>query len=49
MITPKMIKYKTRNIIMKTEQTTIEYVQWDRGSSHDVIKHHMVTTDVIIK
>ena len=34
---------------MKTEQTTIEYGQWDRWSSHDVIKHHMVTTDVILK
>ena len=59
MVTPKMIvntltfcfliKYKTRNIIMKTEQTTIVYAQWDRWTSYDVIKHHMITTDVTIK
>ena len=30
-----LIKYKTRNIIMKTEQTTIAYAQWDRWTSHD--------------
>ena len=34
---------------MKTEQTTIEYAQWDRWTSYDVIKHHKVTTGVIIK
>ena len=34
---------------MKTEQTTILYVQWDRWSSYDVIKHHVITTDVILK
>ena len=34
---------------MKTEQTTIEYAQWDRWTSHDVIKHHMITTDAISK
>ena len=60
MITPKMIinalifcfdkiKYKTRNIIMKTEQTTIEYAQWNGWKSYDLIKHHMITTDVILK
>ena len=59
MITPKMIinalifcfdkiKFKTRNIIMKTEQTTIEYAQWNGWKSYD-IKHHMITTDVILK
>ena len=31
---------------MKTEQTTIVYTQWDRWTSYDVIKHHMITTDV---
>ena len=31
---------------MKTEQTTIVYVQWDRWASYDVIKH--ITTDVIL-
>ena len=34
---------------MKTEQTTIVYAQWDRWASYDVIKHHMITTDVILK
>ena len=33
---------------MKTEQTTIVYVQWDRWTSYDVIKHNMITT-VILK
>ena len=28
---------------MKTEQTTIVYAQWDRWTSHDVIKHHIIT------
>ena len=32
---------------MKTEQTTIVYVQWDRWTSCDVIKRHMITTDVL--
>ena len=41
-----LIKQKTRNIIMKTEQTTIVYAQWDRWTSCDVIKHNMITTDV---
>ena len=34
---------------MKTEQTTIVYTQWDRWASHDIIKHHMIITDVILK
>ena len=34
---------------MKTEQTTIVYAQWDRWTSYDVIKHHMITTDVTLK
>ena len=33
---------------MKTEQTTILYVQWDRWTSYDVMKHYMTTTDVIL-
>ena len=44
-----LIEYKTQNIIMKTEQATIVYAQWDRWASYDVIKHHMITTDVILK
>ena len=31
---------------MKTEQATIVYAQW---ASYDVIKHHMITTDVTLK
>ena len=42
-------KTQTRNIMMKTEQTTVVYAQWDRWTSYDVIKHHMITTDVILK
>ena len=34
---------------MKTEQTTIVYSQRDRWTSNDVIKHHMITTDVTLK
>ena len=34
---------------MKTEQKTIVYVQGDRWASYDVIKHHIVTTDIISK
>ena len=34
---------------MKTEQTTIVYAQWDRWTSSDVIKQHMITTDVTLK
>ena len=30
-----LIKYKTRNIIMKTEQTTIVYTQKARQTSYD--------------
>ena len=43
-----LIKYKIRNIIMKTEQTTIVYAQWDRWTSYDMMKHHMITTDTLI-
>ena len=59
MVTPKMminaltffffIKNKTRNITMKTEKTTILYPQWDIWTSYHVTKHHMITTDVILK
>ena len=31
---------------MKTELTTIVYAKWDRKTSYDVLKHHMITTDV---
>ena len=34
---------------MKTEQTAIVYAQWNRWTSFDVMKHHMITTDVILK
>ena len=34
---------------MKTEQTTIVYAQWNRWTLFDVMKHHMITTDVILK
>ena len=34
---------------MKTEQTTIVYAEWDRRTSYNVIKHHMITTDAILK
>ena len=33
---------------MKIEQKTIVYAQWDRWTSYDVIKHHMISTDVIL-
>ena len=33
---------------MKTEQTTIVYAQCVRWT-YDVIKHRMITTDVILK
>ena len=33
-------------MLMKIEQTTIAYAQWDRKTSYDVLKHHMITTDV---
>ena len=38
---------KIHNIILKTEQTIV-YAQWDRWALY-VIKHHMITTFVIIK
>ena len=34
---------------MKTEQTAIVYSQWERWRSYQLIKHHMITTDVILK
>ena len=34
---------------MKTERTTIVHAQWDRQTSYDAIKQHMVTTDVTLK
>ena len=58
MVMPKMIinsltlfliKYRTRNIIMKTEQTTVVYAQWDRWTSYEMIKHNMITTDITLK
>ena len=33
---------------MKTEQTTVVYAGWDRWTSYDVIKHHMITTDITL-
>ena len=36
-------------MILKTEQMTIAYSQWDSWVSYDIIKYHMITTDVIIK
>ena len=48
-----LIKYKARNIVLKSEQKTVAYalyiVYWDRWASNDVIKHHIITTDVILK
>ena len=58
MVTPKMIlnahtlfliTYKTRNIILETEQTIIVYAQCDRWTSYDMVEDHMTTTDVISK
>ena len=58
MVTPKIIinahrhsvfDSKICNVILKTEQTTIIYAQWDRWASYDVTKHHMITSDVILK
>ena len=43
-----LIKYKTRNLKMKAEQTTIVDAQWDRWTSYDTIKY-MITTDVTLK
>ena len=36
-------------MILKTERTAIVYLQGNRLTSYDVIKHHMITTDVILK
>ena len=36
-------------MIMKTEQMTIACAQWDRWTSYDAIKHHMIITDAILK
>ena len=36
-------------MIIKTEQTTVVYAKWDGWTSYDVIKHHMMITDVNIK
>ena len=43
------IKYKSRHIIMKTEQTTIVCAQWDRWKSYHVIKDHMLKPNVTLK
>ena len=32
---------------MKTEKTAIVYTQWDRWTSYDVIKYHMITTAIL--
>ena len=42
-------KIQNHNLIIKTELTKIVYAQWDRWASYDVIKHHMITTDVTLK
>ena len=34
---------------MRTKQMKIVYAQWDRWKSYDLIKHHMITTDVTLK
>ena len=34
---------------MKNEQTTVVYAKWDGWTSYDVIKHHMITTDFLLK
>ena len=34
---------------MNTEQTKTIYAQWNRWTSYDVIKHQIITTDVILK
>ena len=36
-------------MILKIEQTTITYAQWDLWTSYDMIKHHMIITDVTLK
>ena len=58
MVMPKMIinaltlfliKYKIRDVLMKTVETKSAYTQWDGWTSYDVIKHHMITTDITLK
>ena len=44
-----LIKYKICNIIMKTEPTKIVHEQRDRWTSYDVIKNHVVNTNVTLK
>ena len=36
-------------MIMRIEKTTIVYTQWDRWTSYDFMKYHMITTDVTLK
>ena len=49
----KDVKFRTkaenRNVVLKTEQTTIVYAQCCRWMSYDMIKHRMITTNVISK
>ena len=55
MVTSKMIlntvfdKIEKNRIILETEQMAIVYAQCDRWTSYDMIKHHMITTDIISK
>ena len=44
-----LIKYTALKIILKTEQTTIVSAQQDRWTSYNMIKLHMITTDVLSK
>ena len=34
---------------MKTEQMTIVHAQLDRWTSYDVIKDHMISTDITLR
>ena len=43
-----LIKYKIRDVLMKTVETKSAYTQWDGWTSYDVIKHHMITTDKLL-
>ena len=36
-------------MLLKTEQMTIVYAQWDRWASYNAIKQHMIIADVISK
>ena len=36
-------------MILKIDQTTVTYAQWDLWTSYDMIKHHMIITDVTLK